>query len=73
MEMILPLWEAPTFTGKKKYKAMEEQTLTNPHTIYEDYIAISRYARYLPELKRREVWGETVARYVDFFTDRFDL
>ena len=50
-----------------------EPTLTNPAEIYEDYIAISRYARYLPEQKRREVWGETVARYVDFFKDRFDL
>jgi len=52
---------------------MGEQTLTNPAEIYENYIAISRYARYLPEKKRREVWGETVARYVDFFHDRFDL
>jgi ribonucleoside-diphosphate reductase alpha chain len=38
--------------------------------IYEDYIAVSRYARYLPELKRRETWAETVERFIDFFDKR---
>ena len=56
-----------------KTGTLGEQILTNPAKIYEDYIAISRYARYIPGLQRREVWGETVARYVDFFKDRFDL
>ena len=42
-------------------------------SLYEDYIAVSRYARYLPEQKRRETWGETVDRYVDYFSDKFDL
>ena len=41
--------------------------------LYQDYIAVSRYARYLPEEQRRETWGETVNRYVDYFGDRFDL
>ena len=41
--------------------------------LYEDYIAISRYARYLPEEKRRETWGETVSRYVNYFGETFDL
>ena len=41
--------------------------------LYEDYIAISRYARYLPEEKRRETWGETVNRYVNYFGHKFDL
>ena len=35
--------------------------------IYEDYIAVSRYARYLPDKQRRETWEETVGRYIDFF------
>ena len=52
---------------------MGEQTLTNPATIYEDYIAISRYARYLPEKQRRETWQETVLRYTGFFQNKFDL
>lgn len=34
---------------------------------YQKYIALSRYARYLPESKRRETWKETVARYCDFW------
>lgn len=32
---------------------------------YEDFIALSRYARWLPEDNRRETWEETVNRYVD--------
>ena len=38
-------------------------------SLYQDYIAISRYARYLPEKKRRESWPETVDRYIQFFSD----
>jgi len=41
--------------------------------LYEDYIAVSRYARYLPDLQRRETWEETVDRYIDYFVDRFTL
>lgn len=37
---------------------------------YQQYIAKSRYARYLPEEKRRETWEETVNRYVKFWIDR---
>lgn len=32
---------------------------------YQKFIAISRYARWLPEDSRRETWEETVARYMD--------
>lgn len=34
--------------------------------IYQEVIAKSRYARYLPEKKRRETWEETVDRYINF-------
>jgi len=37
---------------------------------YQQYIATSRYARWLPEKNRRETWAETVGRYVDFFADK---
>jgi ribonucleoside-diphosphate reductase alpha chain len=37
---------------------------------YEEFIAISRYARWLPEENRRETWEETVGRYIDFFRAR---
>jgi len=33
---------------------------------YQNFIALSRYARWLPEKNRRETWEETVARYFDF-------
>ena len=31
----------------------------------QDFIAISRYARYSPELRRRETWAEAVGRVRD--------
>ena len=37
---------------------------------YQEYIHKSRYARYLPDLKRRETWGETVNRYLNFWVSR---
>ena len=37
---------------------------------YSKYIASSRYARWLPEEKRREYWPETVQRYVEFWGDK---
>ena len=35
-------------------------------TDYQTFIATSRYARWLDEENRREYWGETVSRYVEF-------
>jgi ribonucleoside-triphosphate reductase len=35
-------------------------------TVYQDVIAMSRYARYIPEKQRRETWGETVDRLVEY-------
>jgi ribonucleoside-diphosphate reductase alpha chain len=37
---------------------------------YQEYIAASRYARFVDEKKRRENWGETVDRYVDYIFNR---
>jgi len=42
-------------------------------TPYEEYIAISRYARYLPDKKRRETWEETVDRYCDYMENKFSV
>jgi ribonucleoside-diphosphate reductase alpha chain len=39
-------------------------------SIYQDFIHISRYARYSDDLKRRETWDETVGRYIDYFKNR---
>lgn len=37
---------------------------------YSTYIHRSRYARFRDDLGRRETWGETVDRLVDFWIDR---
>ena len=39
---------------------------------YENFIALSRYARWIPEDNRRETWGETVDRYFNFIVDHLD-
>lgn len=36
-------------------------------TLYQQFIHLSRYSRWLPEEGRRETWAETVSRYFDFF------
>ena len=38
-------------------------------TPYQEYIHLSRYARYRYEDGRRETWDETVDRYFDFFVE----
>ena len=38
-------------------------SIANP---YENFIALSRYARWMEDKSRRETWGETVDRYFDF-------
>ena len=39
---------------------------------YENFIALSRYARWMPEENRRETWGETVDRYFSFMLNHLD-
>ena len=38
-------------------------------TTYQEYIHLSRYARWDYDLGRRETWDETVGRYFNFFTE----
>ena len=45
------------------------RTIENP---YENFIALSRYARWMPEENRRETWGETVDRYFDYMLGHLD-
>ncbi len=40
---------------------------------YQNFIALSRYARWLPKEGRRETWDETVDRYIEFFKHRLDI
>src|SRR5579863_6532099 len=44
--------------------------MTRKLSSYQQYIHKSRYARWIPELNRREDWNETVRRYIDFFSPR---
>ncbi len=42
----------------------------DPHslpTAYQQFIHLSRYSRWLPDMGRRETWTETVDRYFNFF------
>ena len=41
-------------------------------TDYQNFIALSRYARWKDEEQRRENWGETVDRYFRFFKEHLD-
>lgn len=38
---------------------------------YSEFVYKSRYARWMPEFKRRENWEESVGRYLSFFEERF--
>ncbi len=38
-------------------------------TPYQQFIHLSRYSRWIPELNRRESWEETINRYFDFFVN----
>ena len=47
---------------------MQEKALA---TQMQEYIHLSRYARWREEDNRRETWSETVTRYTEFFRNRF--
>ena len=36
--------------------------------IFQQFIAVSKYARWIPEENRRETWSETVDRYWDWMS-----
>ena len=46
------------------------QTIANP---YENFIALSRYAKWVEAEGRRETWGETVDRYFSFMTNHLKV
>jgi ribonucleoside-diphosphate reductase alpha chain len=46
-----------------------KNTIENP---YENFIALSRYAKWVESEGRRETWGETVDRYFSFMTDHLE-
>jgi len=42
-------------------------------SVYQEVIAMSRYARYMPEKKRRENWEETVTRLTEYLKTKVEL
>ena len=38
-------------------------------SLYQEFIHLSRYSRWLPSEGKRETWNETVSRYFDFFVE----
>jgi ribonucleoside-diphosphate reductase alpha chain len=49
--------------------SVSSNTIENP---YENFIALSRYARWVEEDNRRETWKETVDRYFDFMLNNLN-
>jgi ribonucleoside-triphosphate reductase len=50
---------------------IDESTLKNPFpSYYEEFIFVSRYAKWLEHKKRRETWFETVSRLMKFYHER---
>jgi ribonucleoside-triphosphate reductase len=42
-------------------------------SVYQEVIAMSRYARYIPEKNRRETWNETVTRLTNYLRTKVTL
>lgn len=47
---------------------MKKATMSYFSTLYQEFIYLSRYSRFIWTSNRREQWTETVSRYFDFFT-----
>jgi ribonucleoside-diphosphate reductase alpha chain len=41
--------------------------------VFEDFVAVDKYCRWLPDQNRRETWSEAVDRYFDYLIKRLDL
>lgn len=41
--------------------------------VFEDFVAVDKYCRWLPNENRRETWEEAVDRYFDYLINRLDL
>ena len=60
--------DAMTALAHKEFEERNQpQRIRELPTFYQQFIHKSRYARWDYDLQRREEWGETVQRYIDFF------
>ena len=53
--------------------AMPSKTNNPFSSCFEEFIYKSRYARWLDDKKRREDWGETVDRLMEYYSTRINL
>ena len=44
----------------------------NLPTLYQEFIHLSRYSRWLEDKGRRETWTETIERYFNYFEEHLD-
>lgn len=56
---------------REEHKKARNQRLRPDASAIQDYMLVSRYARYLPELKRRETFAEAVGRVRDMHLRNF--
>ena len=48
---------------------MSTRLNNNLPSLYQEFIHLSRYSRWLPDKGRRETWNETIERYFNFFEE----
>ncbi len=48
---------------------MSTRLNNNLPTLYQEFIHLSRYSRWLPDKGRRETWNETIERYFNYFEE----
>ena len=65
-------WAEQKEMDKKASQAKLAKPIRELPTFYQQFIHKSRYARWDYNLQRRESWGETVSRYVNFFDNHLD-
>jgi ribonucleoside-triphosphate reductase len=53
--------------------ALDRQEPIDMMDTFQEFIALSRYARWIPEKNRRETWSETVDRYWSWVTNKFPI
>jgi ribonucleoside-triphosphate reductase (thioredoxin) len=75
--LFVPKKEKEKMLVKTKEALLNDTTASVPQdfrssgkyfdTLFQEYVYVSRYSRFLHEMGRRETWTETVNRYFDFY------
>jgi ribonucleoside-triphosphate reductase len=62
---VIPRIKTRAYQGTLKLRNFKKSTTMPLPTDYQNFIAISRYARWRDEFNRRETWEETVSRFIE--------